>query len=59
MMKRVTLIFEDEFHKKAKIEAIKMDMSLKQYVTSLIEKDLSEKKKRVIARLPIKPITPK
>lgn len=43
-MKRVTLIFDDELHKKAKIKAIKSDMSFKEYVTKLIEKDLENEK---------------
>lgn len=43
-MKRVTIIFDDELHKKAKIKAIQKDISLKEYVTLLIEKDLQKEK---------------
>ena len=39
-MKRVTFVFEDELHKRAKIRAIENDLSLKDYVFRLIEKDL-------------------
>lgn len=39
-MKRVTFVFEDELHKRAKIRAIENDLSLKDYVFGLIEKDL-------------------
>ena len=41
-MKRVTFVFEDELHKRAKIRAIENDLSLKDYVFRLIEKDLGE-----------------
>ena len=41
-MKRVTFVFEDELHKRAKIRAIENDLSLKDYVFHLIEKDLGE-----------------
>lgn len=41
-MKRVTFIFDDELHKRAKIKAIENDMSLKDHVIKLIEKDLKE-----------------
>ena len=41
-MKRVTFVFEDELHKRAKIKAIENDLSLKDYVFGLIEKDLKE-----------------
>ena len=43
-MKRVTFIFEDELHKRAKIRAIENDLSLKDYVFGLIEKDLRKEK---------------
>lgn len=43
-MKRVTLILEDELHKKAKIKSIQEDISFKEYVTQLIEKDLQKEK---------------
>ena len=41
-MKRVTFVFEDELHKRAKIRAIENDLSLKDYVFRLIKKDLGE-----------------
>lgn len=43
-MKRVTIIFDDELHKGAKIKAIQKEISLKEYVTQLIEKDLQKEK---------------
>lgn len=43
-MKRVTLILEDELHKKAKIKAIQDDTSFKEYVIQLIKKDLQIEK---------------
>ena len=44
-MKRVTFVFEDELHKRAKIRAIENDLSLKDYVFHLIEKDLGKEEK--------------
>lgn len=43
-MKRVTFVFEDKLHKRAKIRAIENDLSLKDYVFGLIEKDLRREK---------------
>lgn len=41
-MKRVTFVFEDELHKRAKIKSIQKDLSLKDYVMKLIEEDLEK-----------------
>lgn len=49
-MKRATFEFDDELHKRAKIRAIELDMSLKDYAFKLIREDLEtvqkEEKKR-------------
>lgn len=39
---RSNFCFENELHKMAKIKAIENDMSLKDHVIKLIEKDLKE-----------------
>ncbi len=41
-MRRVTFVFDDSLHKKAKIRAIESDISLKDYVTNLIREDLQK-----------------
>ena len=47
-MKRLSLEMEDELHKAIKTIALKKDVSMKEYITDLIEEDLEkEKKKRI------------
>lgn len=43
-MKRVVVELEDDFHKRVKLQAIGKDMSIKEYLTLLIKKDLETKK---------------
>ncbi|HIR00536.1 MAG TPA: toxin-antitoxin system HicB family antitoxin [Candidatus Scybalocola faecavium] len=43
-MKRLTIVFDDELHKKVKIKAIQQGVSLKEYITRLIEDDFQKEK---------------
>lgn len=45
-MKRVVVELEDNFHKQVRLEALRRDKSVKQYLTELIEKDLEAKKEQ-------------
>ena len=42
-MKRVTFLVKDALYKKAKIKSVLSDQNMTEYLTSLIERDLSEK----------------
>ncbi len=43
-MKTINFQMNDELHKKMRIEAVRQDKSIKQYITELIEKDLQKEK---------------
>lgn len=43
-MKTINFQMNDELHKKMRIEAVRQDKSVKQYITELIEKDLQKEK---------------
>lgn len=43
-MKRLVIEIDDSLHKEAKLEAVKEEKSLKQYVLDLIKQDLDAKK---------------
>lgn len=43
-MKRLVIEIDDSLHKSAKLEAVKEEKSLKQYVLDLIKQDLDAKK---------------
>lgn len=43
-VKRITVELEDDFHKRVKMQAIMKDMSVKEYLRQLLEKDLETKK---------------
>lgn len=44
-MKRIAVELDDDFHKRVKMQAVIMDMSIKEYLSQLLEKDLETKKK--------------
>ena len=43
-MKRIAVELDDDFHKRVKMQAVIMDMSIKEYLSQLLEKDLETKK---------------
>ena len=43
-MKNLIAEVEDDFHFKVKMEAMRRKMTIKEYIVSLIEKDLKEEK---------------
>lgn len=43
-MKTINFQMNDELHKKMRIEVVRQDKSIKQYITELIEKDLQKEK---------------
>ncbi len=45
-MKIINFQVNEELHKQMRLEAIRQDKSLKQYVTDLIQKDLDNKKEQ-------------
>lgn len=45
-MKIINFQVNEELHKQMRLEAIRQDKSIKQYVTDLIEKDLDNKKEQ-------------
>ena len=45
-MKIINFQVNEELHKQMRLEAIRQDKSIKQYVTNLIEKDLDNKKEQ-------------
>lgn len=45
-MKIVNFQVNEELHKQMRLEAIRQDKSIKQYVTDLIQKDLDNKKEQ-------------
>ena len=47
-MKRLVIEIDDSLHKEAKLEAVKEEKSLKQYVLDLIKQDLDAKKRVIV-----------
>ena len=45
-MKIINFQVNEELHKQMRLEAIRQDKSLKQYVTDLIQKDLDQQKEQ-------------
>lgn len=45
-MKRITVELEDDFHKRVKMRALVEDISIREYLKRLIERDLSTKKEQ-------------
>lgn len=45
-MKRIAVELDDDFHKRVKMQAVIMDMSIKEYLSQLLEKDLETKKSK-------------
>lgn len=45
-MKIINFQVNEEIHKQMRLEAIRQDKSIKQYVTDLIQKDLDNKKEQ-------------
>lgn len=45
-MKIINFQVNEELHRQMRLEAIRQDKSLKQYVTDLIQKDLDNKKEQ-------------
>jgi predicted HicB family RNase H-like nuclease len=45
-MKIINFQVNEELHKQMRLEAIRQDKSIKQYVTDLIQKDLDNKKEQ-------------
>ena len=43
-MKKLGIEMSDELHKRIKIHAIELDITIKDYILNLIEKDLETKK---------------
>lgn len=48
-MKRLVIEMEENLHKQVKIKAVYEDMSIRDYVKNLIEKDLETKKEQTHA----------
>lgn len=42
-MKTINFQMDDELHKRLRMETVRQDKSIKQYVTELIQKDLESK----------------
>ena len=42
MQNSITVYFDDDLKKKIKIRAVTLDMSVKDYLTMLVKKDLAE-----------------
>lgn len=45
-MKTINFQINDELHKQMRLETVRQEKSVKQYVTQLIEKDLQTKKEQ-------------
>ena len=45
-VKRIAVELYDDFHKRVKMQAVIMDMSIKEYLSQLLEKDLETKKEQ-------------
>lgn len=43
-MKTINFQMDDDLHKKMRIEAVRQDKSIKQYITELVERDLQKEK---------------
>lgn len=45
-VKTINFQMKDELHKKMRMETVRLDKSIKQYITDLIEKDLRTKNEK-------------
>ena len=52
-VKRIAVELDDDFHKRVKMQAVIMDMSIKEYLSQLLEKDLETKKEHFALSSPI------
>ena len=46
IVKSISVELDDDFHKRVKMQAVIMDMSIKEYLSQLLEKDLETKKEQ-------------
>ena len=46
MQNSITVYFDDDLKKKIKIRAVTLDISVKEYLTMLVKKDLSENEQK-------------
>lgn len=46
MKNSITVYFDDDLKKKVKIRAVTLDMSVKEYLTMLVKKDLAENEQK-------------